>query len=144
MNPFGSRPQLLATILLIVAVAVGLLGGIALERGVLHPRGMAAWGGHHHHKPGGLRWRFERQLTKELDLSTEQRRRVDSLLESHENHSRTLMRGVAPQLREVAGRTEAGLREILTPEQFRRFEELRKERLKDRREKYRRRDDKPD
>jgi len=141
MNPFGSRPRLLATVLLIVAVAVGLLGGIALERGVLHPRGMATWGGHHHHRPGGLRWRFERQLTKELDLSPEQRRRVDSLLEAHENHSRALMRGVAPQLREVAGRAEAGLREILTPEQFRRFEELRKERLEDWREKYRRRAD---
>ncbi len=133
MNATAGRPRLRATLLLAVALVAGALGGIALERWVLGGDSGA------HHSPekhvghvGRLRLRFEQQLARELNLSAEQQARVDTLLAAQEERSRTLMRQFAPQLRTAAAETKAGLREILSPEQWNRFEVLRRERLKHR------------
>lgn len=121
------RPRLLAVALLAVAFLVGVLGGIAADRWLLRPPF-----GHRFEQrergPARMRQSFEVRLTKELDLSEDQRASVESLLAAQQNRTREIMRRVRPEIDSIATETRDELREILTPAQWSRFEEMRRER----------------
>ena len=85
--------------------------------------------------PGGMRLEFLRRMQRDLDLTAEQRERVDKLLKQSQERSRKLMEPVAPQLHQEIQRAKAEFREVLLPGQQLRFDALLKQqqRFKERR-----------
>jgi len=77
--------------------------------------------------PGGMRLEFLRRIQRELDLSAEQRERIDRILKQSQDRTRKLMEPVAPQLRLELQRAKADFREALTPQQQERFDTMLKQ-----------------
>ena len=131
------RSSLLAASLLLVTLLFGVIGGVALDRWLLRP-GVHASGprvaiprrmGEQRFDPARLRSEFGGQLARELGLTADQRARVDSILQRQQARSRALMRQMAPELQRLADSTRAELREVLTPGQWERMQQLRAERM---------------
>jgi len=74
--------------------------------------------------PGGLRFEFLRRAERELDLSPEQRERIDQLLKESQERTRKIMEPVSPHLRQELQRTKEEFRGVLTGEQRQKFDEL--------------------
>ncbi len=74
--------------------------------------------------PGGMRLEFLRRIQKDLDLTSEQRERIDKILKESQEHARKIMEPVAPEMRLELQRTRQEFRDVLTPEQQARFDQL--------------------
>lgn len=74
--------------------------------------------------PGGLRLDFLRRAQRELDLTPQQRERIDKLLKESQERSRKIMEPLAPPLREELARAKQEFLQVLTPEQQKRFDDL--------------------
>jgi Spy/CpxP family protein refolding chaperone len=74
--------------------------------------------------PGGMRLEFLRRTQRDLDLTPEQRERIDKVLKQSQERTRKIMEPVSPLLRQEVQRTKAEFRDVLTPEQQERFDEL--------------------
>lgn len=121
------RPRLLAVVALLLAAVGGFAIGIAFDRATWESRrlgflvrGTAFRPPPNHHPRSEL---VER-LDAKLDLSTDQRVLVDSVLARREAEMRALRDQVRPRFDSIAGRTRADLLRILTPPQRTRFEAL--------------------
>lgn len=77
--------------------------------------------------PGGMRLEFLRRMQRELNLSAEQRERVDKILKQSQERTRKVMEPVGPQLHQELQRAKAEFREVLTSEQQTHFDELLKQ-----------------
>jgi hypothetical protein len=77
--------------------------------------------------PGGMRLEFLRRTQGALDLTSAQRERIDKVLKQSQERTRKLMEPVAPQLHQELQRARAEFRDILTPVQQTRFDELLKQ-----------------
>jgi len=75
----------------------------------------------------GMRVEFLRRVQRDLDLTAEQRERVDRILKESQERSRKIMEPVSPLLREELQRTKEAFRDELTPNQRARFDELLKQ-----------------
>lgn len=126
MMGMGSR-GVAALVLVLVAVA-GVLGGIALDRVVLLPQAAAA-----RHMAGPMLHRrpvpqredaFRARLARDLDLTGDQRRVIDSLMDIQLRELRALRDESQPRVESVIGRTRRAIDSVLTPEQRARVEEL--------------------
>ncbi len=80
---------------------------------------------------GGYRLEFLRRAQRELILTGEQRERVEKVFSQSQERTKRLMEPVAPHLREEFERSKVEFREILTPAQQARFDELLKQRARD-------------
>ena len=88
--------------------------------------------------PGGARVEFLRRMTRELDLTTEQRERVDKIIRESQERTKKISEPVAPLLRQETVRAKQEFREALTPEQRARFDELvKKQQLKSKSDQHR-------
>lgn len=86
--------------------------------------------------PGGYRLEFLRRAQRELNLSAEQRERVEKVFSQSQERTKQLMEPVASELHEELDRAKREFSEVLTPSQRTRLDELLKQRVKDpRREK---------
>jgi len=74
--------------------------------------------------PVGSRGEFLRRVEGELDLTTEQRERIDQILKESQERTRKF---IAPRIREETQRAREEFREVLTHEQQVRFDELLKQ-----------------
>jgi len=83
--------------------------------------------------PGGYRLEFLRRAQRELNLTAEQRERVEKIFSQSQERTKRLMEPVAPHLREELDRAKREFSEILTPPQRLRLDELLKQRAKDQR-----------
>ena len=137
----GYRAQ--AAVLLALVALVGALAGVVADR-ALNDR----WDGRG--EPGGVRrapppgaglWRWEARpdaryadrLAARLNLSADQRARIDSILAEEQARVRELTREVAPQFRTIAEQTRSRIEGVLTDSQRERLRELRDERMRGRR-----------
>jgi hypothetical protein len=77
--------------------------------------------------PGGMRLEFLRRMQRDLDLTADQRERIDKLLKQSQERTRKLMEPVAPQLHQELQRAKAEFREVLTSAQQSHFDELLKQ-----------------
>ncbi len=78
--------------------------------------------------PGGLRGdHFLELLERELVLTTDQMRRIEEILEQSHAEGDALRREMLPRLRTTMAETRDRIREVLTPEQQAKFEELRQQ-----------------
>ena len=76
---------------------------------------------------GGVRVEFLRRAERELDLTPDQRERIDKIIAASQERAKKIMEPVSPLMREEIKRTKDEFREALTPEQRRRFDELLKQ-----------------
>jgi len=83
--------------------------------------------------PGGYRLEFLRRAQRELNLTAEQRERVEKVFSQSQERTKRLMEPVTPHLREELDRAKREFSEILMPPQRLRFDELLKQRAKDQR-----------
>jgi hypothetical protein len=122
----GARGPWLAGLVLLLAVLVGGLGGVVLDRKVLLPR-MAQ---HPSSDPGpGPRPRhgeFRSRFAREVGLTAEQKQRVDSIMEQQGRELRAVRRRVQPKLDSIISSTRRALDSVLTPEQRQKAEAIRR------------------
>jgi Spy/CpxP family protein refolding chaperone len=121
------RPRLLAVLALVLAAVGGVAAGVALDQSMAQSRhlGFLARGTAFRPPPNRHpRSELLDRLDASLDLTPDQRVRVDSVLARREADMRALRDQVRPRFDSIAGRTRTDLLQILTPEQRERFEEL--------------------
>jgi hypothetical protein len=121
------RPRLLALVALLIAAVGGVAVGIAFDRTMWESRrlGFLARGTAFRPPPDRHpRRELLDRLDAKLDLTGEQRLRVDSVLARREADMRALRDQVRPRFDSIASRTRGDLLQILTPDQRERFEEL--------------------
>jgi Spy/CpxP family protein refolding chaperone len=102
-----------------VAVAIFLLGFAA---GALAPSAYRAWAPHD--TRGG---RFE-EMSKRLDLSPEQQAQVQQIFGETRSQLEALRKESEPRVAEIRRQADERLQKILTPEQWRQFQQSREER----------------
>jgi Spy/CpxP family protein refolding chaperone len=76
--------------------------------------------------PTATRLDFLRRIQPQLNLSPDQRQRVERVFAESQERTRTLMEPVTPLVREEVQRAKREFREVLTPRQQRIFDELTK------------------
>jgi hypothetical protein len=121
------RPRLLAVVALLLAAVGGFAIGIAFDRATWESRRLGFLvRGTAFRPPPNLHPRSElvERLDAKLDLTTDQRVLVDSVLARREAEMRALRDQVRPRFDSIAGRTRTDLLRILTPPQRTRFEAL--------------------
>lgn len=74
------------------------------------------------------RQEFLRKMDKQLDLTPEQRQRIDKIMHQSQERTRPLWQQIAPQMGEELHRVREEIRKELTPEQQKRYNELLKAR----------------
>jgi Spy/CpxP family protein refolding chaperone len=108
--------------LFLVGVAVGALGAHLLNRH--HGRH-----GPGHGMGGGFGHRFmSAELHRRLDLTADQQRQVDAILEDSHREAMSLWQEVRPRVAAVIERAQNRIAQILTPRQREEFERIRQER----------------
>ena len=70
--------------------------------------------------------RFE-QLAERLDLNAEQKTKVQQILGDSRDQLRALRRESEPRVNEIRSQADARLQEVLTPEQWQKFQTMRNE-----------------
>ena len=74
--------------------------------------------------PAGLKLDYLRRMEKELDLTAEQRERVDRIISQSQDRARKIIEPLRPQLTEEVKRARQEFGEVLTPPQRTRLDEL--------------------
>ena len=98
----------------IVIFAAGAVTGALLVRHAMHPR----------QGPGGMRLEFLRRMERDLDLTAEQREKIDKIIKDSQEQTRRIMEPVSPALHAELQRTKEEFRQVLSPAQQARFDEL--------------------
>lgn len=104
--------RLAAVIIFVLGFAAGILALNVY-------RGLAA-------RDRGPRDRFE-QLAERLDLNADQKTKVQQILGDSREQLRALRRESEPRVNEIRGQADARLQEVLTPEQWQKFQSMRQE-----------------
>lgn len=136
LSSFG-RTRLIGLAMLAVAFAVGGVAGAAFTRVLEAQQTQAAAG-------GGAECGEQRvSILDQLELTPEQRARVDVILAHRRDQTEVFWDSAGPQLEAIMDATRAEIRAILTPEQRAAYDRLRAERraLRERREPEKRGDD---
>ncbi|HEY7634801.1 MAG TPA: hypothetical protein VH763_04615 [Gemmatimonadales bacterium] len=131
------RGRILAALILFLVALAGGLTAVALDRLVLRPPP-----GPHFHDfgrgPGGRAPERERaardRFAKELGLTSDQRVRIDSLMDRQLKEIRSVREQVQPRLDSIVAQTRREIDTILTPEQRTKAKELAQRRFGDRRD----------
>src|SRR5258706_5466393 len=72
----------------------------------------------------GMKFEFLRRAERELNLTPEQRERIDKIISSSQERTKKIMEPVTPKIREDMKQTNEEVRSVLTPEQQHHFDEL--------------------
>jgi hypothetical protein len=73
---------------------------------------------------GVMRIEFLRRIERELNLSPEQKQKVDAILSDGQERTRQIMEPLTPQIRQELNKALAEFRAELTPPQQARFDEM--------------------
>jgi len=77
--------------------------------------------------PRGLSLEFLQKLDAEVHLTPGQHERIEQIIADGQLRNKEIMERVTPELRREMAETQKRIRDILTPEQHKRFEELMKQ-----------------
>lgn len=75
----------------------------------------------------GLSMEFLQKLDAEVRLTPDQRERIQQIISDGQARNKEIWEGVAPELRHEMAETQRQIRDVLTPDQRARFEELMKQ-----------------
>lgn len=117
------RPRVKGALLLLVAFLLGVATG-ALGFGVYRAR--AGWW-RSPRNPAQFRQVLLDRLTRELDLTPDQRQQVEAILGQTGQEFARLREEFGPRVRDIRARSREKIRAILSPEQQAKFEALEKE-----------------
>lgn len=117
------RARLLGIALLVATFAAGMLAGAAFDR-TLVAREPAAAQEPDCHGPAG---RKTRMILDQLDLTPEQRVRVDAVMERRRAQADAFWKEEGPRMRRLVDSTRAEIRAVLTPAQRAEYDRLRAE-----------------
>jgi Spy/CpxP family protein refolding chaperone len=136
VSRFRLSPRLQAILVLGLVAAVGALLGILGDRLVAQQRdartvitgrpGPGPMSG----MPGMGAVRYGDRLALRLDLTADQRVRIDSILAQEQIRIRELSRQFQPQFRAIAEQTRGRVEAVLTDEQRERLRDMREERMR--------------
>lgn len=119
---------LLAVLVLVIAVLAGGIAGVAADRLILLPQmHRGPW-----HGPGGPHGgpprdrEFRDRFAREVGLTPDQKTRIDSIMDQQGRELRAVRGQVQPQLDSIITRTRRALDSVLTPEQRKKAEAIRK------------------
>jgi Spy/CpxP family protein refolding chaperone len=110
----STRGRLIAALVLFIVAVAGGLTAVALDRTLLRhgrPHGGPPFGPPPHERE------FRDRMSREIGLSSDQQRRVDSLMDRQISEIRRLRAEVQPRLDSVVAETRREIEAILTPEQ---------------------------
>jgi len=119
--------RLLAALVLLLVAFAGGLAGVALDRLVLLPKMFS--GPRFEHGPGRHPPRdreFRKRFASEVGLTGEQQVRIDSIMDTQGRELRAVRRQVQPQIDSIVSRTRRQLDSVLTPEQRKKAEAIRR------------------
>jgi hypothetical protein len=74
--------------------------------------------------PSMLRMDLLQRIERQIDLTTGQREKIEEILREGQEHTRQIMEPVQPELQKQMRTTRERIREVLTEEQQRHFDEL--------------------
>lgn len=141
VTPAPRRGRWTAALVLLLVALAGVAGGIALDRAVLLPRAMHAHMAAMDHERMPRRREFARtpgefrhRLAEELQLTAEQRARIDSLLDAQRADLEAIRGTTHPRIESVIAGTRREIEAVLTPEQRERMAELGERRRRMRRD----------
>ena len=119
----STSTKLVATIVVLVAFAGGLVIGVIADR---------LW--MMHHGPGPHRVaihvitaRVLSRLDNELHLTPQQHEEVKKILDAHAARIQAISEGMHPQIRREVERNNAEIEQVLTPDQRQKFDKLKME-----------------
>ncbi|HEV7427028.1 MAG TPA: hypothetical protein VGQ46_11730 [Thermoanaerobaculia bacterium] len=118
----SSNTRAAAIAVIVVAFIAGILAGVAgdhlylIRSGRLSPR---------HSTSRFSTAHMTDRLTKELDLTPQQKTQVQQIIERHRAKIDATMASVRPQVRQELDATNAEIETVLTPEQKTKFADLR-------------------
>jgi len=119
----STSTKLVATIVVLVAFAGGLVIGVVADR---------LW--MMHHGPGPHRVaihvitaRVLSRLDNELHLTPQQHQEVKQILDAHAARIQAISEGMHPQIRREVERNNAEIEQVLTPDQRQKFDKLKME-----------------
>ncbi|HXG58816.1 MAG TPA: hypothetical protein VNL91_07320 [Thermoanaerobaculia bacterium] len=118
--PRGTRAKTTAVLVVIVTFVAGALVGVAADRFYLASR--------RDRFPSyfarAMTPRIVKHLDRRLDLTPDQRRQVEEVLERHRGRIDAISRATRPQIRREIEAANAEIEKILTPEQRERFAKM--------------------
>src|SRR5262245_9259658 len=119
------KTRLRTVLALIAAFGLGIVaGGFGMRGYMFHEFAEGL-----HATPGKARMQFRMEaMARRLDLSHDQREKIQKIFESHEDERRQAFDRCAPEHRALKARIDAEIRPILTPEQQKKFDELEQDR----------------
>jgi len=129
-TPHPSRSRLVIPAILTVVLAAGVLGGVALDRFVLHHR-HGPFAGMGMGRPGApdsaeqraaMQKHLADRITRELDLTTEQRGQLEAILPRHMAAFDSLRKEMGSRLQALLDSSSTEIETILTPEQRQKWE----------------------
>jgi Spy/CpxP family protein refolding chaperone len=130
-DPVGTRRArggpLVAGLVLLVAVLAGVIVGVAADRALLLPSMHRGFD----HDPRGPHGpprdrEFRERFARELGLTRDQQTRIDSIMDRQGRELRIVRRQVQPQLDSIITGARRALDSVLTPEQRKKAEAIRK------------------
>ena len=124
MSAASARGPLLAVLVLLLALLVGGVVGVAMDRRLLLPHAFEHRRGRGMHPPRDRE--FRDRFARELGLSSEQQLRIDSIMDRRGRELRAIRAGVQPQVDSVITRTRRQLDSVLTPDQRKKAEDIRR------------------
>jgi hypothetical protein len=77
--------------------------------------------------PRAVGLEFLQKLDAEVHLTTGQHERIEQIIKDGQLRNKEILERITPELRREMAETQKSIREILTPEQHKRFEELMKQ-----------------
>jgi Spy/CpxP family protein refolding chaperone len=121
------KSRLIAAVVILLVFAAGVAVGASLHRTL--PRhgflGLAV-GGPPSGPPPELQRKMLARLDRDLDLTSQQHARIDSVLTRRESDIRALMTETRPRFEAIASRTRSEIQAVLTPEQQAEFAKITK------------------
>ena len=130
------RIRLLAFAALVVTFLAGALAGMAYERVLSASEPPVEKREGRHGSRGAQAFAPDGPLGDRLDLTAEQRAKIERILAEDRTKARAIFREMKPRLRARFDSTTAAVREVLTPEQRVEFERYRAERRAAMRKRY--------
>lgn len=109
-----TRTAIIAVFVVLAAFATGVLAGIAIDRRLHRPPA-----------PAFMVDAMLHRLDRRLDLTDEQREKIEQIIERRHERMTELFAHVRPQMDAEIAATNAEIERVLTPEQREKFQKMR-------------------
>ncbi len=114
----------------VISLLIGFAGGVAFGQWYGRESSHCRW------KKGGMRQHMLERFDRELHLTADQKKQVETIFDAHHPQMEALQEEIRPKFEALRNTAQAEIRKLLNPEQQKKFDDLNvkmEERWKDRR-----------